>query len=205
MRAVVAVPLIRDFYFTPHRFSGLGAEIVVSILKDLRIEVTLFNFPLMKKKKRKLPLPPALAYLKSYILKNETDKLGFFTDFYEFGPTLEECIRIIKQVQPDIIFISCFAFCYAQSTIELADKLKNELCHIPIVAGGSGVSVHPLYFMREKSIDYCIIGEAEVSLPVFIKTIKNTKEEYSLAHMPNLYFNQGNKINCPIWFVYGIA
>ncbi|MDA3898763.1 MAG: hypothetical protein PF482_21700, partial [Desulfobacteraceae bacterium] len=43
LRACIAVPPVFDFYFTRHRFSGLGSEILADLLPKNEYEVQLFN------------------------------------------------------------------------------------------------------------------------------------------------------------------
>jgi hypothetical protein len=78
MHAVIAVPPIRDFYFTPHRYANLGIGIVARILNGHGYTVRVFNFPLARKKNAHLALPAELEYLRPFILPNETGPLGFF-------------------------------------------------------------------------------------------------------------------------------
>ena len=84
MKAVVAIPPIRDFYFTQHRFSGLGAKNLTGILMKEGIDVEYINFPLLKEKGSVIPLPDTLSYLQPYLLHGETGKISFFTQYTTF-------------------------------------------------------------------------------------------------------------------------
>jgi hypothetical protein len=192
-RAAVIVPPFRDFYFTRHRFSSLGAQIVVKLLKRSGMQVCdLLNFPLINSKGTRLDIPPELGYLTPFILPEETGKLSFFTAFRRFGPSPEQCIAMIEAVRPEICFLSVFAFCYADDAIELAEKIKTKLPAVPIIAGGAGVSAYPGYFLKKPAIDYTLSGEAEASLPKFLHEISQPHPEF--RRVPNCAWKEKNSV-----------
>jgi magnesium-protoporphyrin IX monomethyl ester (oxidative) cyclase len=201
VKASVVIPPFTDFYSTPHRFSTLGAGIVVRLLEENSVDVNFFNFPEQNSRGTSVSLPPSLHYLKPHLIPNETGRCSFFTQYKFFGPRLEECVRQIITTSPDIIFISCFAFCYADTAISLCRMLKEKLPQCPIIAGGSGVSVNQEYFISSGYIDFTICGEAEISLlPLLnflkgnnnnISTIPNTiiKDSLCIPGIPHLFTN----------------
>ena len=190
--AAVIVPPLRDFYFTKHRFSSLGAEIVATLLRKSGIHVDFLNFPLMKPEGVRIEIPDALNYLKPHIIPEETGRLSFFTHFRQFGPSAEQCISMIDAVKPEICFLSVFAFCYADDAIELAEKIKAKLPAVPLVAGGAGVNAYPGYFLKKKAIDFALCGEAEVCLTPFLREISRPEPDFS--RVPNLV----RKENCAV-------
>jgi radical SAM superfamily enzyme YgiQ (UPF0313 family) len=157
------------------------------LLEKKGIKVHYFNFPLDNCLRQNIPIPKTLSYLKPYILPNETGQSSFFTQYYHYGPPLQECVQQIISIEPDILFISCFAFCYADMTVSLCKGLKNLFPSIPIIAGGGGVSVNPHYFISTGCIDYTLSGEAEISIPPLLDFINGkTKDSTSI---PNLSSN----------------
>jgi hypothetical protein len=183
-KAAVIIPPITDFYTTPHRFSALGAGILGRLLEANGIAVHFFNFPVKNSCKRTFPLPETLNYLAPYIIPNETGRSTFFTHYYLFGPTVQECVQEVLSVSPDIIFVSCFAFCYADSTIALCKELKQALPNVSIITGGGGAAVHPAYFISSGSIDYIVTGEAELSAIALIHYIRGDISDSTA--IPNL-------------------
>ncbi len=169
--AAVIIPPIQDFYFTYHRFSSLGAKIVHKILKRSIPDAQFLNFPLMKKKPLSAKLPVGLTYLKKHLIENEFGKLSYFTKYKHFGPSIEDCANLIIDSNINLCLLSCFAYCYSHSTIELAEILKSKNNSITIIAGGAAVSACPEYFLKSKGIDYAISGEAEISLPLLLNSI----------------------------------
>jgi radical SAM superfamily enzyme YgiQ (UPF0313 family) len=182
--AAVVIPPFTDFYSTPHRFSTLGAGILIRLLEKNDITVRFFNFPVDNCHGKNIPIPKTLNYLKPFILPNETGRSSFFTQYYHYGPPLQECVQQIISTEPDIVFISCFAFCYADITISLCKELKKTLPTITIIAGGGGVSVNPHYFISSGSIDYALTGEAEISISPLLQFLRGATVD--ITSIPNL-------------------
>ena len=165
-KAVIATPSISDFYTTPHRLSALGEKIVEKILQRRGWDTRLLHFPKMGK--QTLPLPPTLCHLKTHIVAGEFGPTAFFSRYQRFGPSPEESAGMILAENPDAVFLSCFAFAYADDTLSLARHLKKQHPSVPVYAGGAGVSVLPAYFRAQESIDAVISGEAEGALTAFL-------------------------------------
>ncbi|WP_459880372.1 B12-binding domain-containing radical SAM protein [Desulfothermus naphthae] len=181
MRCVVAVPPIEDFYYTPHRGSFLGAHIVNSILKEQGHKSHLICFPNLYKKPKKIPLPKELSYLSKFIIKNETGPISFFSYYKRFGPDYRDAAYMVYSYKPNIIFISCFAFCYAKSTIHLAEEIKKIDQRIEIILGGTGPSIFPDYFKDTGLFDKIIIGQAEYALTNFLGIPKKDRPVVALV------------------------
>lgn len=192
MKAAVVIPPFTDFYSTIHRFSTLGAGIVTRLLEKNGVEVEFFNFPEQNSRGTSTPLPTSLHYLKPHLIGNETGRCSYFTQYKFFGPPLEECVRHIITSTPDTIFISCFAFCYADTAILLCRALKEKLPHCPIIAGGGGVSVNQEYFISSGCIDFTVSGEAEVSLLPLLEFIKGNNNDIST--IPNIVAKNSSNV-----------
>ena len=164
--AVIATPSFCDFYTTLHRLSALGEKIVETILHRRGWHTRLLHFP--KTGKQGLPLPPALSHLKTCLIPGEFGPTAFFSKYHRFGPSAEDSAAIILNENPDAVFLSCFAFAYADDTLSLARHLKEQRPSVPVYVGGAGVSVLPGYFQAENSIDAVIAGEAEGALATFL-------------------------------------
>ncbi len=196
MNAIVVIPPVFDFYYTPHRSSGLGAEVVLRLLTESGWQARLLNFPRLAKKAKKQSLPPVLDHLKPCLIDGEFGKTSFFNQYKRFGPCLEECARQTLVSGPDVIFISCFAYCYAQTALDLARQIRQSDPRPMIVVGGAGVSAYPAFFLDNAAVDFALTGEAEVSLPVFLDTITSGSGDYD--RVPNLFQKNNADIRPPI-------
>lgn len=168
MRAVIAVPPVQDFYFTPHRASALGGRAVQRVLESRGWETTLLHFPVSQGGGKVIPLPEALNHLSPFILSGERGPTSFFRHYYRFGPETSEACRTVLAHAPDLILVSCFAWAYAEEARELIGCLKITAPEIPVILGGSGAAVLPEYFFPPASEkpgpDYLLGGEAETQL-----------------------------------------
>jgi anaerobic magnesium-protoporphyrin IX monomethyl ester cyclase len=180
-KAVIAAPSLCDFYTTPHRLSALGARIVEKILQRQGWETQLLNFP--KLGKQTLTTPTFLSHLETCLVPGEFGPTAFFSRYQRFGPSPEDSAALVLAEKPDAVFISCFAFAYADDTLSLARHLKKQDASVPVYVGGAGVSVLPDYFEREESIDGVIPGEAEAALTNFLG--RNTTPDYKANPLLN--------------------
>ena len=167
MKIAIVQPPVRDFYQTPHRHAALGCFTVKSLLEQAGHRVKLFNFPLEGGKSSTPPLPKDLSYLKPFLIPGESGPVSWFNQRKHFGPSFEECSRILREWKPERILISCFAWCYAGETRQLAELLRKDAPEIPLEAGGAGVSVNPLWFDRTGLFDRVRTGPAEENLKDF--------------------------------------
>jgi hypothetical protein len=85
MKAVIAIPPVLDFYFTPRRAAALGARVTAREFIDIGWDVGIVNLPLTGRP-RHVPLPEELSYLKDFIIPGETGPLSWFSGYRRFGP-----------------------------------------------------------------------------------------------------------------------
>jgi len=176
--AAVIVPPLCDFYFTRHRFSALGANIVGQLLERAGIRATVLNFPLLNVKGTPIDLPPEIFYLKPFLIDGETGRLSFFTRYRRFGPANDRCAGMIEALRPDLCFFSLFAFCYGDDVRTLAAHIKAKLPTIPLIIGGAGASSYPEYQLT-RAFDHLLQGEAEACLPPFLDAIQRSGSDFS--------------------------
>ncbi len=197
MKAAVVVPPIQDFYFTPHRLSALGARSLFPLLEKAGWEFDFFNFPLSKRRPKKIDLPDSLSYLQEFIIPNERGPVSFFSSYSHLGPSFYDCAGQIIKSEPDVILLSCFAFAYSEETLSIAQELRSKKTDTIITVGGGAVCADPMFFIRqdfENSVlfDFVFYGEAEISLPVFLEffpRLTRQKPAYSFE-IPNCFPNR---------------
>lgn len=189
MKAAVVTPSICDFYFTPGRASALGALSLLNQLKKIGISGELYNMPLMNPRGKKIPIPKTFDYLKPYIIQGERGPISFFNSYKRFGPSPEESARIVLLGDPDIVFISLFAWAYADDAMLFTKELiRQQKRKITISIGGAGVAVFPEYFKKHSLFDYIITGDAEDVIPHFIHKIESAPS----VSVPHLYGVEGS-------------
>lgn len=186
-RACIVAPPVEDFYFTPHRFSSLGARIVADMLRRAGWEVSLLLLPAAENGTGELPLPSWLKHLQPSILSGERGPLAFFSRYRRFGPDIARCAAMVLETTPEVVFLAVFAFAYADSALALARELKRLRPRLHIVAGGAGATVAPWYFTASGSgVDEILAGEAELSLRNWIDGSEVEGEiEAAIAQLPD--------------------
>ncbi len=163
MRIAVVQPPVRDFYLTPHRMSALGARAVAFLCGKAGHDAKIFNFPL-EGGRAALPLPLEAGHLAPHLVAGERGPTSFFTSFGRFGPDFGDCAEIIAAWRPDAVFVSSFAYAYAEDALDLAAALRSRLPGVPLAAGGGGPSAEPDTYVASRhgrSFDLVVTGEAE--------------------------------------------
>jgi len=160
MDVAVVIPPVKDFYFSNRRFASLGAIKGTEILNKAGFSADIFDFT--KGAQQKIEIPKPINYLNEYIMQEEKGSCSFFTSYTHFGYDTDKCASIIASGNYIAVFVSLFAYCYADSAIAFAKSLKKIKPDIKIIACGAGVSVFPEYF--KEYFDFAITSEAEIFL-----------------------------------------
>jgi hypothetical protein len=135
-------------------------------------------FPL-KGKGHPVGLPAEAAYLGEWMIPGERGPVSFFTGMRRFGPEWADCARAIAAERPGAVFVSSFAYAYAQDAVLLASALRVFLPDALVVVGGAGPSAWPDYYLAMRAFggapprgrpafDAVFTGEAETGLPFLL-------------------------------------
>jgi len=92
-----------------------------------------------------------------------------------YGLTDEEMEDYIKNVDPDVIGISCMYTAYSGDTHRLAKTIKNMEKNIPIVVGGAHASTFPDLVLKDKNVDVVSHFEGEETFLEVVRAIENNK------------------------------
>lgn len=109
---------------------------------------------------RKLP-PLGLAYVGAAL-----EKAGFqveILDNYLLKKPIEEVKAIIKNLQPEIVGITCGSATY-QRCIETAHAAKEAEPKCKVVVGGWHASYMPETLLDHSEVDYVVVGEGEQAM-----------------------------------------
>lgn len=88
------------------------------------------------------------------------------TGSYYYGPNEDEIIEMVKKYRPDCVGISCHYSFASKEAYNLARIIKETNLGIVVVMGGLFISIFQEKALEECDyIDYCLMGEAEVSFP----------------------------------------
>jgi len=115
-------------------------------------------------------------------------------DCYHVGLSWNEMRSRIKQVEPDIVGISCMFSCQFRNAQKTARLVKEVDPNIPVVVGGAHPSGAPSLVMKDPDFDFVIIGEGEYSM---LSLVNCLEEGGSLDVVQGLVFRENDvlKIN----------
>lgn len=120
--------------------------------------------------------PLGLAYLAAVLEKN-----GYSVKIIDVSTEKFNWLEVesrIKNEQPKLVGIS-FMTTQIKEAIKIAKMTKKINPHIPVAVGGPHVTALPQQIMEEKSIDFAIIGEGEITLLELVnKLIRNKGIKY---------------------------
>ena len=206
LKILLVQPSVEDFYFTPHRSSSLGLFTLAASWGSRGHSCQVINCTMEKPLKKHIELPSCLNYLKPYLLKQNTEMkdTSWFTKYYRFGSSYEICIGKILNFNPDVIAVSCFAWSYSESSIQLLQKLQDLRRNTTnssflLVTGGPGVTVMPGYFTP--FADLVVTGEGEDAIVTIEKMASKSLQKINYP-LSSKILNPGYSGELP--FVYNI-
>lgn len=153
--------------------------------------------------------PLGMAYLAAILLNNNYDvhvidmlaegydKEVYHKPFIVYGLTVEDVLSRIENEKPDIIGISVLYSFLIKEIVELCSSIKAKYPDIPILLGGHHPSGVPKEVMKNDSVDYILVGEAEISI---IKFLEYLKGNISLNEVPNLFYKCNGEIKSTFTF-----
>lgn len=133
-------------------------------------------------------IPLGLAYLASS-LREEGISVGII-DLTLNNMDNDELITTLNSLNPSCIGITSLIFNF-EWALNIAKKVKYDL-NIPIILGGKYFTLNFDEIIKKYPfVDYILLGEAEKTLPMLIK---NLKQNRNLKKIPDLVFNEGGRI-----------
>ncbi len=131
--------------------------------------------------------PPNLVYLAA-IAEKSGHEVRIIDGQVENLP-LDELVERALEFSPDIIGLTS-ATPFAHIVYELAEKLKQRISDVPILIGGSHITI-----LKEEAFspvfDYAFIGEADESFPAFLQ--KYEKGE-GISEVKGILFREGDEV-----------
>lgn len=172
------------------------------------MRVMLINPVMTSCKRRKFSLnePLGLAYIASYLLENghEVKILDAFSmgannverdeKYFRYGLSDKSIKRHIKDYKPEIVGITSMFTLHAKGVHFTAKAVKEANPNIPVVVGGSHVSILPEWVLSDKNIDLIVKGEGEET---FLDIVNRVEKGRSISRVQGTIErkNNGIKIN----------
>lgn len=84
-----------------------------------------------------------------------------------------DALQRIKKFSPDLLGFSTSTMSF-HPILKWIDKFKQDT-DLPVLVGGEHVRHYPFETMSHESIDFCIVGEAELPLPEFVRAFRGKR------------------------------
>lgn len=133
-------------------------------------------------------MPPlSLAYVAAVAEKAGHEVV--LIDAVAEGLSFEEIIERIRSFSPHLLGFTITTYGLHQN-LDWIKKIK-ERTKLPIVVGGWHLSLYPQETMAHPEIDYAVTGEADSTLPHFLKALE---DDGDLRGVNGLAFRQGEEV-----------
>ena len=159
MKILLIQPPVQDFYQTSIRTQPIGLAYLAASLKRNGHEVEILDCQTGKKKS--IPIPSELSYLKDFYPFNDRSPFKLYTGYYHFGMGWKEIGQKIKDSKADVFGISSSFTPYHREALEIAQIIKEWDRKKIVVMGGAHVSVDPEEVLKSPFVDYVVLGEGE--------------------------------------------
>lgn len=115
-------------------------------------------------------IPPLSLLTVAAIFEQE----GVFVDLIDMEAeqlTYEETLDRINGFSPDLLGFTLTTTSF-RPALTWINRFK-QATGLPVIVGGDHVRLYPMETMSHMAIDYCIVGEAELPLPCFIRAFRS--------------------------------
>jgi radical SAM superfamily enzyme YgiQ (UPF0313 family) len=170
MKILLIQPPIRDFYRTSIRTQPIGLAYLAASLQAHGHVVEILDC--QTERKRSIPLPPELAYVKNYYPLDDRSPFKLYSGYYHFGMGRDEITKRIEAAQADVFGISSSFTPYHGEALEIAEIIKKGDGRRIVVMGGAHVSADPQGVLTSPHLDYCVLGEGERRFPLLLEALE---------------------------------
>jgi radical SAM superfamily enzyme YgiQ (UPF0313 family) len=127
--------------------------------------------------KRTWTSPPYTLCLIKACLGKQYETIVFDPNFYNLSK--EEVIKCLKEFKPDLMGVTSISTEYINASKKLNAILREALPDSIIVLGGIIPTVVIDEAMKDKNVDYWIMGEGEESFPALIEEVQQENPDFS--------------------------
>jgi len=120
------------------------------------------------------------------------EKANHVVDFIDLdidGFNENKLLGYIDETKPDIIGFGSTTVTI-NNVLKISKLIKNET-DIPIIVGGIHATIAGEELIKNKNIDYVVVGEGEDSIGELVKALG---EEHKLSEVKGIYYKEKNKV-----------
>jgi len=152
---------------------------------------------------KNLAVPLGLVYLGAVLEKDYEvrildsmaegfeEEIPLDNDVLRYGLSYDKIRDKISEFAPDIVGVSCLFSVQFSNALEVCRLVKEINANIITVLGGSHPSSLPQEVLKEKEIDFVVIGEGEEALSKLLRAIDSGAD---LTQIDGLAFKTGGNI-----------
>ena len=170
MKILLIQPPVRDFYQTSIRTQPIGLAYLAASLRAHGHEAEILDC--QTERKRSIPLPPELSYLRDFYPFNDRSPFKLYSGFYHFGMGWEEIREGIEASKADLFGVSSLFTPYHGEALEIARIIKEGDPKKIVIMGGAHVSGDPEGVLKSPLVDYALSGEGEIRFPLLLEKIE---------------------------------
>lgn len=130
--------------------------------------------------KRTWLFPPYTLCLLSAVIKDKAETAVFDPNFKNLAE--EQVVEILKGKNPDLVGVSSISTEYFNVTRHTIALIRKHLPKTVIVLGGLIPTVMIEEAMKDRNVDYWIMGEGEHSFPGLIEELRKGSKDFSGIH-----------------------
>ncbi|MBF0518991.1 MAG: B12-binding domain-containing radical SAM protein [Nitrospirae bacterium] len=140
--------------FYDNGYETFGVQYLISVLKEKGHDVRLFFDS---------------SFARDYLAQD-----FFLTSFFSF--TAKQVCDAICAHSPEVVCFSVYTIFY-QHNLSVIRLIKQRLPNVKIVCGGFHATLLPEVILENDTVDFVVVGEAEISLPLLLEKIQSTNLE----------------------------
>ncbi len=192
MKILLIQPPTRDFYRTSIRTQPIGLAYLAASLEREGHEVEILDC--QTERKKSIPIPTQLSYLKDFYPFDDRSPFKLYTGYYHFGMDWEEVRKRIRNSKAEVFGISSSFTPYHGEALRIAQIIKDWDQTKVVVMGGAHVSCDPQSVLKSPLVDFAILGEGEVRLPLLLESIRRGGQPKNTEQMDGIGYRRGGVI-----------
>jgi len=135
--------------------------------------------------------PMGLITIASFVReKNENLDIKIYDANVGENLSIENIISEIEKFNPNILGLTAMTN-NISSALEISEETKKKIPNIKIVLGGVHATLAPKEVLKNKSVDFIIIGEGEEAFNELLKNINNPEK---FSEIKNLGYKKNNEL-----------
>ncbi|MBU1912401.1 MAG: B12-binding domain-containing radical SAM protein [Candidatus Omnitrophica bacterium] len=127
--------------------------------------------------KRTWQFPPYTLCLLKAVIKDHAKVVVFDPNFKNLSEA--ETVKFLKKANPDLVGVSSISTEYFNVTRHMIALIRECLPQAVIVLGGVIPTVMTEEAMKDRNVDYWIIGEGELSFPRLVEKLRKGSKDFS--------------------------